>query len=56
MGDGGAVVADNDELAERVRMLRDHGRISRYAQQDYGYRFVHRQELRRLLMMESPCR
>ncbi len=36
-GDGGAVVTDNDELAERVRMLRDHGRISHYAHQDYGY-------------------
>ncbi|MGH7913946.1 MAG: DegT/DnrJ/EryC1/StrS family aminotransferase [Candidatus Binataceae bacterium] len=36
-GDGGAVVTDNDELSERVRMLRDHGRISHYAHQDYGY-------------------
>lgn len=36
-GDGGAVVTYNDEVAERVRMLRDHGRISHYAHQDYGY-------------------
>lgn len=36
-GDGGAVVTDCDELAERVRMLRDHGRISHYAHQHYGY-------------------
>lgn len=36
-GDGGAVVTDNDELAERVRLLRDHGRLSHYAHQDYGY-------------------
>ena len=36
-GDGGAVVTDDDELAERIRMLRDHGRISHYAHQDYGY-------------------
>jgi hypothetical protein len=28
MGDGGAVVADNDELAERVRMHRAHERTS----------------------------
>ncbi|HVB79022.1 MAG TPA: DegT/DnrJ/EryC1/StrS family aminotransferase [Candidatus Binataceae bacterium] len=36
-GDGGAVATDSDELAERVRMLRDHGRISHYAHQEYGY-------------------
>ena len=36
-GDGGAVVTDNDELADRVRLLRDHGRLSHYAHQDYGY-------------------
>ena len=36
-GDGGAVASDDDELAERVRMLRDHGRISHYAHQEYGY-------------------
>jgi dTDP-4-amino-4,6-dideoxygalactose transaminase len=36
-GDGGAAVTDDDELAERIRMLRDHGRISHYAHQDYGY-------------------
>src|SRR5262249_53847624 len=28
---------DNDEIAERIRILRDHGRISHYAHQDYGY-------------------
>jgi dTDP-4-amino-4,6-dideoxygalactose transaminase len=36
-GDGGAVATESDELAERVRMLRDHGRISHYAHQHYGY-------------------
>jgi dTDP-4-amino-4,6-dideoxygalactose transaminase len=36
-GDGGGVATDSDELAERVRMLRDHGRISHYAHQHYGY-------------------
>jgi dTDP-4-amino-4,6-dideoxygalactose transaminase len=36
-GDGGAVVTDDEDLAERITMLRDHGRISHYAHQDYGY-------------------
>lgn len=36
-GDGGAVATECDEMAERVRMLRDHGRISHYAHQHYGY-------------------
>ncbi|MAG08662.1 erythromycin biosynthesis sensory transduction protein eryC1 [Candidatus Woesearchaeota archaeon] len=29
-GDAGAVVTDNDEIAEKIRLLRDHGRISKY--------------------------
>ena len=36
-GDGGAVATDDDELADRIRISRDHGRISHYAHQDYGY-------------------
>jgi len=36
-GDGGAIVTNDDELADRVRISRDHGRISHYAHQDYGY-------------------
>ncbi len=36
-GEAGAVVTNDDELAERVRMLRDHGRISHYAHQEFGY-------------------
>jgi dTDP-4-amino-4,6-dideoxygalactose transaminase len=36
-GDGGAAATDSDELAERIRALRDHGRISHYAHQEYGY-------------------
>jgi dTDP-4-amino-4,6-dideoxygalactose transaminase len=36
-GDGRVLVTDGDELAERVRMLRDNGRISHNAHRDYSY-------------------
>lgn len=36
-GDGGAVVTDDDEIAARIRSLRDHGRISHYAHHELGY-------------------
>ena len=36
-GDGGAVVTNNKYLAERVRLLKDHGRVSKYEHQIIGY-------------------
>jgi len=36
-GDGGAVVTDDDHVADRVRLLRDHGRISKYEHGELGY-------------------
>jgi dTDP-4-amino-4,6-dideoxygalactose transaminase len=36
-GEGGAVVTDDDEIAARIRALRDHGRISHYAHHELGY-------------------
>jgi dTDP-4-amino-4,6-dideoxygalactose transaminase len=36
-GEAGAVVTNDVDLAARVRMLRDHGRISHYAHQECGY-------------------
>ena len=36
-GEAGAIATDDPEIAERVAMLRDHGRISHYAHQEYGY-------------------
>ncbi len=36
-GDGGAVTTDDAALATRVRMLRDHGRLSKYEHQFMGF-------------------
>lgn len=36
-GDGGMVVTDDDRMAERVRRLRDHGRIEGYRHGVVGY-------------------
>ncbi len=36
-GDGGIVVTDSDEIAERLRMLRDYGRKGRYEHKIKGY-------------------
>ncbi|MBW2989037.1 DegT/DnrJ/EryC1/StrS family aminotransferase [Candidatus Woesearchaeota archaeon] len=36
-GDGGAVVTDDDEIAEKVRMLKDHGRLSKYEHLSEGF-------------------
>lgn len=36
-GEGGAVALDDDAQAERIARLRDHGRLSHYAHEEYGY-------------------
>jgi len=36
-GDGGAVVTNDDEVAEKVRKLRDHGRVDKYVFDLQGY-------------------
>lgn len=36
-GDAGAVVTSDDALAERIRKLRDHGRMSKYTHDIVGY-------------------
>jgi perosamine synthetase len=36
-GEGGMVVTDRDEVAEKVRMLRDHGQSSKYVHEELGY-------------------
>ena len=36
-GDGGCIMTDDHGVAEKVRMLRDHGRTSKYTHQYVGY-------------------
>ena len=36
-GDGGMVVTDNEEIAEKIRLLRDHGRKDKYLHEVIGY-------------------
>jgi dTDP-4-amino-4,6-dideoxygalactose transaminase len=37
MGDGGAVLTDDSALADRLRQLRDHGRVSKSDVDGWGY-------------------
>ncbi|HVY60282.1 MAG TPA: DegT/DnrJ/EryC1/StrS family aminotransferase [Planctomycetota bacterium] len=37
LGDGGAVATDDAALAQKIRMLRDHGRSDKYTHQIAGY-------------------
>ena len=37
MGDGGAVVTDDDEIAARCRRLRDHGRLNKDLHAEVGF-------------------
>lgn len=38
-GDGGGVTTNDDKLAERIRLLRDHGRTSKYEHQVEGWNY-----------------
>jgi dTDP-4-amino-4,6-dideoxygalactose transaminase len=37
MGDGGAIVTDDDEIADRCRRLRDHGRLHKDVHAEIGF-------------------
>src|SRR5207249_9904501 len=37
MGDGGAVLTDDDEIAARTRRLRDHGRLNQDVHAEIGF-------------------
>ena len=39
MGDGGCITTNDSALAKRLRMLRDHGRSSKYVHEFVGYNF-----------------
>lgn len=36
-GEGGAVATDDDQLTARIASLRDHGRVSHYEHEEFGY-------------------
>jgi dTDP-4-amino-4,6-dideoxygalactose transaminase len=38
-GEGGAIVTDNDDWAEKLRMLRDHGSLQKYHHDVLGYNY-----------------
>ena len=38
-GDGGCVVTNDEEIAEKIRVLRDHGRREKYVFDELGYNF-----------------
>ncbi|MBS1516822.1 MAG: DegT/DnrJ/EryC1/StrS family aminotransferase [Bacteroidetes bacterium] len=38
-GEGGAVTTDNDELAKKIRMLRDHGSEKKYYHEFFGHNY-----------------
>jgi dTDP-4-amino-4,6-dideoxygalactose transaminase len=37
LGDGGCILTDNEAIAQRIRMLRDHGRRSKYTHEVAGF-------------------
>lgn len=38
-GEGGAVTTNDDELAQKIRMLRDHGSMKKYYHEYYGHNY-----------------
>ena len=36
-GEGGAVTTNNEEIAQKIRMLRDHGQAKKYYHEFEGY-------------------
>jgi len=38
-GEGGGVTTNDDELADRMRRLRNHGSVKRYVHEDVGYNY-----------------
>jgi len=39
MGDGGCITTNDDAIAERLRKLRNHGRLDKYHHDEIGYNF-----------------
>ncbi len=38
-GEGGAVVTNNDELAQKIKLLREHGQSKKYYHDTYGHNY-----------------
>ena len=38
-GEGGMLVTDNEELAEKARLIRNHGQVGKYLHSDIGFNF-----------------
>jgi perosamine synthetase len=38
-GEGGMILTDSDEVAERARLMRDHGQTSKYLHEELGYNY-----------------
>ena len=56
MGDGGAVLTDDEDLAVHVRRLRDHGRRSKDVHAEVGFNLRFNEIQAAIAWRPPPCR